>query len=195
MARYTGPKWKLARRENFDVFGSDKWRRRQTLPGVHPVSKSRASNYSVQFREKQKVKRIYGLLEKQFRNTFKKASKETGNTGLRLLQLLELRLDNVVYKLGFAYSINHARQLVSHGHIKVNGKKITVPSYSVKVREAVEMDEKTKAADTTKILLSEIKKTRQVPVWLENNKVKMAPTPGMGGPGIKKKKNISFYLH
>ena len=193
MARYTGPKWKLARRENFDVFGSDKWRRRQSLPGVHPVSKSRASNYATQFREKQKVKRVYGLLEKQFRNIFKKASKETGNTGLRLLQLLEMRLDNVVYKLGYAYSINQARQLVGHGHIKVNGKKITLPSYTVKVSEAVELDEKTKSSDTTKILLSEIRKTRQVPSWLESNKVKMVPTRDMIDQAIKEQLIVEFY--
>src|SRR5688572_13755901 len=110
MARYTGPKWRISRREGADVFGDEKWRKRSTLPGQHTVSMKRPSNYAIQLREKQKVKRMYGMLEKQFRNVYKKATAATGNTGTRLLQLLEMRLDNVVYKLGFAKTRNQARQ-------------------------------------------------------------------------------------
>ena len=95
--------------------------------------------------------------------------------------------------MGYAYSINQARQLVGHGHIKVNGKKITLPSYTVKVSEAVELDEKTKSSDTTKILLSEVRKTRQVPSWLESNKVKMVPTRDMIDQAIKEQLIVEFY--
>ena len=193
MARYTGPKWKISRRENYDVYGSDKWKRRPTLPGVHPMSKSRPTNYSVQFREKQKVKRIYGLLEKQFRNIFKNASKATGNTGLRLLQLLELRIDNVVYKLGFANSIMHARQLVNHGHVLVNGKKVSIPSYTLNVSDTVELKDKMKNLDAMKILFAENKKNKKVPTWLENNQVKMLPTRDMVDQSIKEQLVIEFY--
>lgn len=126
--RYTGPKWRINRRENAQVLGSnDKWRRRPTLPGQFPTLKKRPSEYAEQFREKQKVKRMYGMSERQFKKFYKLALKSSGNTGTRFLQLLELRLDNVVYRLGFAKTRAQARQIVTHGHVVLNGKKTQYP--------------------------------------------------------------------
>lgn len=194
MARYTGPKWKISRRENYDVFGSIKWRKRSTLPGVHPTSKGRPSNYSIQFREKQKLKRMYGMLEKQFKNTYVKASKSTGNTGLRFLQLLELRLDNVVYKLGMAKSIMQARQFVSHAHVTVNGKKINIPSYNLKVNDVVEFESKFSKGEMATLIKGETKAMKAVvPAYLEGNKVVMAPTREMLDQGIKEQLVVELY--
>ena len=138
MARYTGPKRKLERRENATLFGSEAWKKRPTPPGQHGNSRrSRPSAYAIQFREKQKVKRTYGLLEKQFKGIYLKAKKSTGNTGLRLLQLLELRLDNVVYRLGMAKTRMQARQIVNHGHVQVNGKKVDIPSFLCSVGDKI----------------------------------------------------------
>ena len=194
MARYTGPKWKISRRENYDVFGSIKWRKRSTLPGVHPTSKGRPSNYSIQFREKQKLKRMYGMLEKQFKNTYVKASKSTGNTGLKFLQLLELRLDNVVYKLGMAKSIMQARQFVSHAHVTVNGKKINIPSYNLKVNDVVEFESKFSKGEMATLIKGETKAMKAVvPAYLEGNKVVMAPTREMLDQGIKEQLVVELY--
>lgn len=194
MARYTGPKWKISRRENYDVFGNSKWRKRPTLPGVHPTSKGRPSNYAIQFREKQKLKRMYGMLEKQFRNVYVKASKSEGNTGLRLLQLLELRLDNVVYKLGLAKSIMQARQFVSHGHITVNGKKQTIPSITLKVNDVVEYDGKFAKGEMATLITAESKAVKPViPAYLENGKIVMEPTREMIDEGIREQLVIELY--
>lgn len=194
MARYTGPKWKISRRENYDVFGSTKWRKRSTLPGVHPVSKGRPSNYSIQFREKQKLKRMYGLLEKQFKNIYTKARKDKGNTGLRFLQLLELRLDNVVYKLGLAKSIMQARQFVSHRHVTVNGKKINIPSYTLKINDVVEFDGKFAKGEMASLIKNESKAMKAiVPAYLENNKIGMLPTREMIDQGIREQLVIELY--
>ena len=194
MARYTGSKWKQSRRENYDLFGNSKWRKRPTLPGQHPVSKGRPSNYSVQFREKQKVKRMFGMLEKQFHKTYELAIKSTGNTGLRLLQLLELRLDNVVYKLGMANSIFQARQFVTHGHILVNGKKLDIPSYSCKVNDVIEYSPKFSKGNIVSIIQTENKAKKViVPAWLENNKVVSLPTREMMDQGIKEQLIIELY--
>ena len=194
MARYTGPKWKISRRENYDVFGSTKWRKRSTLPGVHPVSKGRPSNYSIQFREKQKLKRMYGLLEKQFKNIYTKARKDKGNTGLRFLQLLELRLDNVVYKLGLAKSIMQARQFVSHRHVTVNGKKINIPSYTLKINDVVEFDGKFAKGEMASLIKNESKAMKAiVPAYLENNKISMLPTREMIDQGIREQLVIELY--
>lgn len=192
MARYTGPKWKISRRENADVYGSDKWRRRQTLPGVHPVSRGRPSGYAIQFREKQKVKRMYGLLEKQFRRVYEKASKETGNTGTRLLQLLEMRLDNVVYKMGLAKSRNQARQFVTHGHITVDGKKLDIPSAIVKVGSSIDYDERFAKTDVAKLIKAENKKL-EVPAWLDGGQVKSVPTRDMLDQSIKEQLIVEYY--
>jgi len=194
MARYTGPKWKISRRENYDVFGNSKWRKRPTLPGVHPTSKGRPSNYSIQFREKQKLKRMYGMLEKQFRNVYVKATKSEGNTGLRFLQLLELRLDNVVYKLGLAKSIMQARQFVGHGHITVNGKKQTIPSLALKVNDVVEYNAKFANGEMAKLITQDTKAVKPViPAYLENGKIVMEPTREMIDEGIREQLVIELY--
>ncbi len=153
MARYTGPKFKLDRREGTNLFLKGK----RSLSGKHPLDKKgavppgraagrlkrrRVSDYALQLREKQKVKRMYGLLERQFKRYFEIASKEKGNRGTKLLEILESRLDNIVYRLGFASSRAQSRQLVSHGHILVNDKKIDIPSYNVKVGDIISLTEK-----------------------------------------------------
>lgn len=139
MGRYTGPKWKLCRREGMDLFrrgassaGKDSpLKRRDYPPGVHAQRRSKVSDFGVRLREKQKLKRIYGVRERQFMNLFAKAGRMKGNTGENLLNLMERRLDAVVVTAGFALSIPQARQLVVHGHFRVNGKRVNVPSYSV----------------------------------------------------------------
>ncbi len=146
MARYTGPKHKLARREGINVLdktSNSLLRRLSVPPGVHGKKrKKKMSEYGLQMREKQKAKAIYGLLEKQFKGLVDRVSTQTGDTGELLLSLLETRLDNVVYRLGFSSSRFMSRQLVSHGHILVNGKKMSIPSYQVKVDEVVSLSPK-----------------------------------------------------
>jgi small subunit ribosomal protein S4 len=194
MARYTGPKWKISRRENYDVFGNNKWRKRSTLPGVHPVSKGRPSNYAIQFREKQKLKRMYGMLERQFRKTYQTASKSKGNTGLRFLQLLELRLDNVVYKLGLAKSIMQARQFVGHGHILVNSKKVNIPSMTLKINDIVTYEPKLAKSEFPTMIKSETKAMKIViPAWLDNEKIITLPTREMMDQGIREQLVVELY--
>lgn len=141
MARYTGPKDRLSRRENFDLFGKGaKLTRLNVPPGVHgPKGTRRQSQYGKQLREKQKVKRMYGLTEKQFRKYVNKALKTKGKTGEVLLTLLERRLDNVIYRLGFAPTRPAARQMVSHRQILVNGEKLNIPSYQVKLGDTISL--------------------------------------------------------
>jgi small subunit ribosomal protein S4 len=192
MARYTGPKWKISRRENADVFDDEQWRKRSYPPGQHNVSKGRPSNYAIQFREKQKVKRSYGLLEKQFRNLYKKAVKLAGNTGTNLLQLLEMRLDNVVYRLGYSATRQQARQFVTHGHVLVNGKKLDIPSYNVNVGDVIELDKKLLDTKPVKIIRSEAKKSKKS-AWLENNSVLSKPTRDMIDQSIQEQLIIELY--
>jgi small subunit ribosomal protein S4 len=150
MARYIGPTCKLARREGADLSlksparAIDSKCKLEQKPGQHGAvaKKGKLSDYATQLREKQKVKRIYGLLERQFRNYYKKASTKKGNTGENLLQLLETRLDNVVYRMGFAITRPSARQLVSHRGVLVNGKSVNLPSYQIKAGDAIELSEK-----------------------------------------------------
>ena len=139
MARYRGPKDRLSRREGFDLFGAGaKLTRLSVPPGMHgPKGAKKLSGYGKQLREKQKVKRIYGVLEHQFKKYVSRASKSRGNSGDVLLSLLERRLDNVVYRLGFASSRPFARQIIAHGHVFVNGKKVTIPSYETKEGDVV----------------------------------------------------------
>jgi small subunit ribosomal protein S4 len=150
MARYIGPTCKLSRREGTDLFLKSGVRpleskcRSESAPGQHGQRRGRLSDYGVQLREKQKVRRIYGVLEKQFRNYYKSAAKIKGNTGENLLTLLETRLDNVVYRMGFGSTRAEARQLVSHNAILVNGQKVNIPSYNVKVGDVVSLREKSK---------------------------------------------------
>lgn len=171
MARYTGPKDRLSRREGFDLFGKGaKLTRITVTPGMHGPKGSRGgSQYSKQLREKQKVKRMYGVLEKQFSNYVAQAFKTRGNTTERILSLLEKRLDNVIYRLGFAPTRPAARQLVSHGHVLVNGKKLNIPSYQVKVGESVTL--KTSALEVPSVKKSVDEKTQNIPAWLERKAI------------------------
>lgn len=150
MARYTGPKSKIARRFREPIFGPDKALERKNYPpGMHGVSKRRGkqSEYSTQLQEKQKVKYTYGVLERQFENLFHRASAKEGITGENLLRLLEARLDNAVYRLGIAPSRSAARQLVSHKHITVNGNVVNIPSYTLKAGDVVAVREKSKSLE------------------------------------------------
>lgn len=167
MARYTGPKDRLSRREGFDLFGAGAKLTRLTVPpGVHgPKGTGKQSQYGRQLREKQKVKRLYGLLEKQFRKYVEHALKTRGNTGEALLALLEKRLDNAVFRLGFAPNRPAARQLVSHRHVLVNGKKVNIPSYQLKAGETVTLTKKAMEIPYIKTLLGNDE--HQVPGWLQ----------------------------
>ncbi|MCK9163475.1 MAG: 30S ribosomal protein S4 [Bacteroidales bacterium] len=150
MARYTGPKTKIARRFKEPIFGADKTLDRKNYrPGQHGQSKRRAkqSEYGMQLMEKQKAKYTYGMLERQFRNVFEKAARKGGVTGVVLLQLIESRLDNVVFRLGFARTRNQARQLVSHRHILVNGDLVNIPSYMLKPGDVVGVRERSKSLE------------------------------------------------
>lgn len=156
MARYLGPKLKLSRREGTDLFlksgvrAIDSKCKIDTAPGQHGARKPRLSDYGSQLREKQKVRRIYGILERQFRNYYKEANRLKGNTGENLLVLLEGRLDNVVYRMGFAATRAEARQLVSHKAIVVNGRVVNIPSFQVSVDDVVAIREKSKKTSSYK---------------------------------------------
>ena len=167
MARYTGPKHRLARREGINILdkNSASLKRRLNIPpGVHGRKRhARLSEFGLQLREKQKVKNTYGLLERQFKRLINNASRQKGDTGEILMSLLERRLDNVVYRLGFARTRTMARQLGSHGHTLVNGKKVNVPSYSVKVEDIVSLSPKIKKSTNVAKVLEEIKDTETPP--------------------------------
>ncbi len=151
MARYLGPKLKLSRREGTDLFLKSGIRpidskcKIEHVPGQHGARRSRMTDYAVQLREKQKVRRLYGVLEKQFRNYYKKADRQKGATGENLLRLLEGRLDNVVYRMGFGSTRAESRQLVSHKTILVNGQKVNIASYQVRADDVVSVKEKSRA--------------------------------------------------
>ena len=169
MARYTGPKTKIARKFGEPIFGIDKsFEKRNYPPGQHGVSKRRGkkSEYSIQLMEKQKAKFTYGILERQFRNLFDKASRSKGVTGEVLLQLCESRLDNLVYRFGLSPSRSGARQLVSHRHITVNGSIVNIPSYQLKVGDVIGVREKSKTLN----IIQEIKtKNQSLYEWLSWN--------------------------
>ena len=180
MARYIGPSLKLSRREGCDLFlkygvktYTDKCKKNATLPGQHGANMSRISEYGVQLREKQKVRRIYGVLERQFSNYYKSASRAGGNTGDNLLQLLEGRLDNVVYRMGFGSTRAESRQLVSHKAITVNGKVVNIPSYQVAPEDVIAVREKAKNQDRIKVAL-DLSKNREKPTWIEVDADKMS---------------------
>lgn len=173
MARYIGPKSKIARKFGEPIFGADKHlEKRNFPPGQHGQNKRRKkqSEYGVQLQEKQKAKYTYGILEKQFRNIFVKASRKKGITGENLLQLIESRLDNTVYRLGIAPSRAAARQLVSHRHITVNGKIVNIPSYSLRAGETVGVREKSKSLEVITDSLASNNKSFS---WLEWDEGKM----------------------
>ena len=174
MARHTESVCRLCRREGMKLFlKGDRcfkekcaFERRGYAPGQHGRRRTKIQGYGIQLREKQKVKRMYGVLERQFRNYFASASRAKGITGSNLLQMLECRLDNVVYRLGFAFSRAAARQLVAHGHIRVNGRKVDIPSSLVKAGAVVSLKEDSRNNDLIKISL-DTAKGRGVPAWLE----------------------------
>ena len=178
MARYLGPKLKLSRREGTDLFlksgvrAIDSKCKLETAPGQHGARKGRLSDYGLQLREKQKVRRIYGVLEKQFRNYYKEAARLKGNTGENLLQLLEQRLDNVVYRMGFASTRAEARQLVSHTAILVNGRVVNIPSYVITPEDTVVIREKSKTQARI-IAALELAEQREKPTWVEVDGKKM----------------------
>ena len=175
MARYTGAVCRLCRREGQKLFlkgercYTDKCSVKRGAPGQHGQSRRKLSEYGVQFREKQKAKRYYGVLESQFRKYFEMANKMKGVTGENLLSILESRLDNVVYRLGFASSRAEARQLVLHGHFNVNGKRVDIPSYLVSVGEVIAIREGSKSSAKIKAVL-EATESKLVPGWLELNR-------------------------
>ena len=147
MARNTGPVWRISRRLNFSILETgEELTKRPYIPGQHgsPTKKVKQSNYGLQKAEKQKIRHMYGLSEKQFFNTYKKASYMEGVSGVNLLVLLESRLDNLVYRLGFATTRRQARQIVNHGHILVDGKKVDIPSYRCKPGQVIEVKEKSR---------------------------------------------------
>ncbi|MFH1147642.1 MAG: 30S ribosomal protein S4 [Pseudomonadota bacterium] len=174
MANYLGPACRLCRRENMKLFlkgdrcYSDRCavERRSYAPGQHGQSRGKVSNYGLQLREKQRVKRTYGLYERQFHNYFEKAESQKGITGTNLLVLLERRLDNVMYRMGFASSRTQARQLITHSHFLINGKKVTIPSYFVREGDVIEVKEASRAMLPIKDSLEAVVR-RGVPQWLE----------------------------
>ena len=173
MARYTGPKTKIARKFGEAIFGEDKaFEKRNYPPGQHGLAKKRGkkSEYAVQLMEKQKAKYTYGILEKQFRNLFKKASAASGVTGEILLQLCEARLDNVVYRMGIAPSRRAARQIVVHRHITVNGELVNVPSYHLKPGDKVAVREKSKSLEAIDRSLSSASQVYEWITWNNDTK-------------------------
>ena len=167
MARYTGPRVRISRRFGVPIFGPTKYlERRNYGPGVHgPKSRRKTTDYGLGLLEKQKMRYYYGLLERQFRGVYEKALRRRGVTGEQMLQILETRLDNVVYHLGFANTRAAARQMVCHGHIQVNGRKVNIPSYALRVNDVIEVRNNSRARQmATKNLESAT--SRAVPDWL-----------------------------
>jgi len=174
MARYTGPVCRLCRREGIKLFlkgercYTDKCgiQRRAYAPGQHGQGRKKMSEYGMQLREKQKCRRYYGVLESQFEKYFEMANKKLGVTGENLLTILESRLDNVVYRLGFGTSRPEARQLVNHGHFTINGKKVDIPSYLVKPGEVITIKDASRSSEKIKAVL-EITASKAIPKWLD----------------------------
>ena len=176
MARYTGPKTKIARKFGESIFGDDKsFEKRNYPPGQHGNNKRRSkkSEYAIQLMEKQKAKYTYGILERQFRNLFKKATASKGITGEVLLQLCESRLDNVVYRMGLSNSRRGARQLVSHRHITVNGEIVNIPSYNLKAGDVIAVREKSKSVES---ITNCLQNSSQVYEWITWNDETMQGT-------------------
>lgn len=178
MARYTGPKAKLVRKFGENIFGNPKYDKilsnKPYGPGEHGAGRKRISDYALQLKEKQKLKVMYGLFEKQFRNVFKKADKMRGITGDNLLQLLERRLDNTVFRFGFSISRAQARQLVLHRHLTVNGKSVNIPSYLLKPGDVVAVRQKSKKMDVFHNALR-IRKSNPYE-WIEVEKANLSGT-------------------
>ncbi len=171
MARYTGPRTRISRRFGVPIFGPSKYlERRNYGPGVHgPKSRRKHTDYALGLIEKQKLRYYYGLMERQFRKVYESALRRRGVTGEQMLQILETRLDNVVFHLGFANTRPAARQMVTHGHIKVNGKKVNIPSYALKVNDVIEVKDSNVARQMAAKGF-EISTCRSVPDWLSLDK-------------------------
>lgn len=180
MARYTGPSCRLCRREGIKLYlkgdrcYTDKCslNRRGYAPGQHGQGRRKLSQYGIQLREKQKARRVYGVLERQFKRYFEMAERQKGVTGENLLRILESRLDNVVYRMGFASSRSEARQLVRHGHFEVNGRKVNIPSYLTKVGDVIAVREKSRGNNRIKELV-EAAQQKTAPRWIQVNYDKM----------------------
>src|SRR5271154_6299330 len=172
MARYTGPRTRISRRFGIPMFGPTKYlERRNYGPGVHgPKSRRKHTDYGLGLIEKQKLRYYYGLMERQFRGVYERALKRRGVTGEQMLQILETRLDNVVYHLGFANTRAAARQMVSHGHVLVNGRKVNVPSFALKVNNVIEVKNNNTVSRQLATKNLEIATSRSVPDWLMMNK-------------------------
>jgi small subunit ribosomal protein S4 len=200
MARYTGPRVRISRRFGLPIFGSSKYlERRNYGPGVHgPKSRRKHTDYGLGLIEKQKLRYYYGLMERQFRGVYEKALKRRGVTGEQMLQILETRLDNVVYHLGLATTRAAARQMVAHGHITVNGRKVNVPSYALRVNDAVGVKNNNVSRQlATKNL--ELSTSRSVPDWLSLTKdefkgvVMRVPTREEINPIANEQAVVEFY--
>ncbi|HTD87044.1 MAG TPA: 30S ribosomal protein S4 [Candidatus Binatia bacterium] len=200
MARYTGPRVRISRKFGIPIFGPTKYlERRNYAPGVHgPKSRRKLTEYALGLMEKQKLRYFYGLQERQFRGVYERALRRRGVTGEQMLQILETRLDNVVYHLGLANTRAAARQMVNHGHIKVNGRKVTIPSFALKVGDIVEVRD----ANISRQLASkslEMSTNRVVPDWMSLNKdglrgtVMRIPTRTEIAPIANEQAVVEFY--
>ncbi len=200
MARYTGPRVRISRRFGVPIFGPTKYlERRQYGPGVHgPKSRRKTTDYGLGLIEKQKLRYYYGLLERQFRGVYEQALRKRGVTGETMLQILEMRLDNVIYQLGFSNTRAGARQMVNHGHIKVNGRKVSIASYATKVNDVVEVRNGTRSRTMASKSL-ETSTSRNVPDWLALDKdafkgtVKRLPTREDIQPIANEQAVVEFY--
>ncbi len=200
MARYTGPRVRISRRFGLPIFGPTKYlERRNYGPGVHgPKSRRKHTDYGLGLIEKQKLRYYYGLLERQFRGVYERALKRRGVTGEQMLQILETRLDNVIYHLGFANTRAAARQLVSHGHVRVNGRKVNIPSFALKVNDIVDVKDSSVSRQlATKNL--ETAASRAVPDWLQLTKdsfkgqIMRIPTRDEINPIANEQAVVEFY--
>jgi small subunit ribosomal protein S4 len=171
MARYTGPRVRISRRFGVPIFGPTKYlERRNYGPGVHgPKSRRKHTDYGLGLIEKQKLRYYYGLMEKQFRGVYERALRRRGVTGEQMLQILETRLDNVTYHLGFGATRAAARQLVGHGHVRVNGRKVNIPSFALKVNDVIEIKD-TSVSRQLATKSMELSTSRAVPDWMSLNK-------------------------
>lgn len=200
MARYKGPRVRISRRFGIPMFGPTKYlERRNYPPGVHgPKSRRKLTDYGMGLVEKQKLRYYYGLMERQFRGVYEKALKRRGVTGEHMLQILETRLDNVVYHLGFGTTRAAARQMVAHGHVQVNGRKVSIPSYALRVNDAITVKNTTVSRQmATKAM--ELSTSRAVPEWLSLNKeefkgvVMRIPTRDEINPIANEQAVVEFY--
>jgi small subunit ribosomal protein S4 len=200
MSRYTGPRVRISRRLGVPIFGSSKYiERRPYPPGVHgPKSRRKYTDYAVGLMEKQKLRYYYGLQERQFRNVYERALRMRGVTGEKMLQILETRLDNIVYQAGFALTRPAARQLVSHGHVRVNGRKVSIPSFAVKVNDVVQVQDHAKSKTIIQKGL-ESSTSRSVPDWVRLNREELSavllriPTRDEINPIANEQSIVEFY--